>query len=350
MQKNSETLSLFDQTTYQESTSSLSDSLAKICHSLENEEDYKLTEAAYSLKQLKSLGLKDPNILSLKMSKGCSVVTEEKTSISYCERLPTLGTMVNGNLLILGGYSPKTERECRPKVFPICENGGENKEGRGREDISMVSNAPSREYGWKDVSPTLCARDYKDPKLVKVAVVGKDTQATRVYDSNGLSATLSSLGGGLGAKTGLYKVHCTQQRGAKRPSLTKKCDCGSCKLKKRCCGSDGGTGHLSRDDGNTYCLDTANSQAVEIRNPYNGYSSNEETGTLGTTCGTSTGKTAQHIYTETCIRRLTPMECELLQGFPYNWTEGQSDTQRYKQCGNAVSVPVVKAIMEKLYA
>ena len=110
MQKNSETLSLFDQTTYQESTSSLSDSLAKICHSLENEEDYKLTEAAYSLKQLKSLGLKDPNILSLKMSKGCSVVTEEKTSTSYCERLPTLGTMVNGNLLILGGFSPKTER------------------------------------------------------------------------------------------------------------------------------------------------------------------------------------------------------------------------------------------------
>ena len=49
------------------------------------------------------------------------------------------------------------------------------------------------------------------------------------------------------------------------------------------------------------------------------------------------------------IRRLTPVECERLQGFPDGWTEGQSDTQRYKQCGNAVSVPVVKAIMEKLY-
>ena len=45
------------------------------------------------------------------------------------------------------------------------------------------------------------------------------------------------------------------------------------------------------------------------------------------------------------IRRLTPMECERLQGFPDNWTEnGQSDTQRYKQLGNAVSVPVVKAV------
>ena len=49
------------------------------------------------------------------------------------------------------------------------------------------------------------------------------------------------------------------------------------------------------------------------------------------------------------IRRLTPTECERLQGFPDGWTEGQSDTQRYKQMGNAVSVPVVKSVMEKLY-
>ena len=52
---------------------------------------------------------------------------------------------------------------------------------------------------------------------------------------------------------------------------------------------------------------------------------------------------------ETNIRRLTPTECERLQGFPDGWTDGQSDTQRYKQLGNAVSVPVVKAIMERLY-
>ena len=48
------------------------------------------------------------------------------------------------------------------------------------------------------------------------------------------------------------------------------------------------------------------------------------------------------------IRRLTPTECERLQGFPDGWTEDQSDTQRYKQLGNAVSVPVVQAIIEKL--
>ena len=49
-----------------------------------------------------------------------------------------------------------------------------------------------------------------------------------------------------------------------------------------------------------------------------------------------------------CIRRLTPLECERLQGFPDNWTAGMSDSQRYKALGNAVSVPVVKAIAERL--
>ena len=48
------------------------------------------------------------------------------------------------------------------------------------------------------------------------------------------------------------------------------------------------------------------------------------------------------------IRRLTPVECERLQGFPDNWTVG-SDAQRYKQCGNAVTVNVVEAVMRELY-
>jgi len=47
------------------------------------------------------------------------------------------------------------------------------------------------------------------------------------------------------------------------------------------------------------------------------------------------------------IRRLTPTECERLQGFPDGWTEGVSDTQRYKCLGNAVTVNVVQAIIEK---
>ena len=40
------------------------------------------------------------------------------------------------------------------------------------------------------------------------------------------------------------------------------------------------------------------------------------------------------------VRRLTPRECERLQGFPDDWTAGQADSHRYKQMGNAVTVPV----------
>lgn len=48
------------------------------------------------------------------------------------------------------------------------------------------------------------------------------------------------------------------------------------------------------------------------------------------------------------IRRLTPVECERLQGFPDAWTEGVSDTQRYKLLGNAVTVNVIKFLGERL--
>ena len=48
------------------------------------------------------------------------------------------------------------------------------------------------------------------------------------------------------------------------------------------------------------------------------------------------------------VRRLTPTECERLQGFPDGWTEGQADSHRYKQMGNAVAVPVVEWIINRL--
>jgi site-specific DNA-cytosine methylase len=49
--------------------------------------------------------------------------------------------------------------------------------------------------------------------------------------------------------------------------------------------------------------------------------------------------------TGSTVRRLTPVECERLQGFPDDWTAGQSDSSRYKQMGNAVAVPVVEWVI-----
>lgn len=48
------------------------------------------------------------------------------------------------------------------------------------------------------------------------------------------------------------------------------------------------------------------------------------------------------------IRRLTPRECERLQGFPDDWTKGVSDTERYQLMGNAVTVNVIQFLGERL--
>ena len=57
------------------------------------------------------------------------------------------------------------------------------------------------------------------------------------------------------------------------------------------------------------------------------------------------------------LRRLTPRECERLQGFPDNWTripyrrkpaEQCKDTPRYKACGNSMAVPVMRWIGKRI--
>jgi site-specific DNA-cytosine methylase len=52
------------------------------------------------------------------------------------------------------------------------------------------------------------------------------------------------------------------------------------------------------------------------------------------------------------VRKLTPLECERLQGFPDGWTDipKNSDTQRYKQLGNAVTVNTVEWILKNIAA
>ena len=56
----------------------------------------------------------------------------------------------------------------------------------------------------------------------------------------------------------------------------------------------------------------------------------------------------QTLLNEGTVRRLTPVECERLQGFPDDWTAGQSDSARYKQMGNAVAVPVVEWLIQNI--
>ena len=108
----------------------------------------------------------------------------------------------------------------------------------------------------------------------------------------------------------------------------------------------GGTGHLSKTDGTTYCLDAANNLAVEFidtkqRGPPR---HSKECPTLQASCYKEPVKVSYNGN----IRRLTPTEAELLQGFPKDWTAGVADTNRYRCIGNSVTVPVVADIMTKI--
>ncbi len=48
------------------------------------------------------------------------------------------------------------------------------------------------------------------------------------------------------------------------------------------------------------------------------------------------------------VRRLTPRECERLQGFPDDWTAIGPDSRRYAALGDAVTVPVAEWIGRRL--
>jgi len=127
------------------------------------------------------------------------------------------------------------------------------------------------------------ARDLKKCNRTMIEITSHQNQGQRVYNPAGLAKTLAGEAGGQGAKTGLYAMR-------------------------------------GRENG----------QQLELRG--------NETNSL-----TSVGK--DNLWVEnTRIRRLTPVECERLQAFPNGWTEGVSDTQRYKCLGNAVTTSVITAI------
>ncbi len=77
----------------------------------------------------------------------------------------------------------------------------------------------------------------------------------------------------------------------------------------------GGTGHLSKTDNKSYCLDTTQCNAIEYGSKF---------------------------------RRLTPIECERLQTVPDNYTNYVSDSQRYKMLGNGWTVDVIAHIFSYL--
>jgi len=89
-----------------------------------------------------------------------------------------------------------------------------------------------------------------------------------------------------------------------------------------------------------------NNVVIQSHHPRCGNPAKGGTGELSSSEYAYTLDSRPHIVN--LIRRLTPLECERLQGYPDGWTEGISDTQRYKCLGNSVTVNVIEAIVNRM--
>ena len=144
--------------------------------------------------------------------------------------------------------------------------------------------------------------------------------AYRVYDPAGVARTLKAEAGGVGAKTGLYAVSCTLDANYYKGLGSNQKRTGVVEL-----------GGLYTNTSNDF-----------MRKPLKGLS--------------RTLKAQKHDAAVTDgvrIRRLTPLECFRFQGFPDEFfhrakAAGVSDSQLYKQAGNAVTVTVVYEIAKRL--
>ncbi len=176
-----------------------------------------------------------------------------------------------------------------------------------------------------------------EPKLKSIGQLTPHN-GTKVYDVSGISPTLiSSEGSGsiikIAEEPKLVRAVFTPDRAETRHKAGRR-------IKE-----DGEPAHaVTTQDRHGVLIEKAEPKKINLiyfsntnANMKQRIQEKEASWTLGT--GTDFG-----IKEEKKIRKLTPVECERLQGFPDNWTEGISDTQRYKCCGNAVTVPVVQWI------
>jgi site-specific DNA-cytosine methylase len=153
-------------------------------------------------------------------------------------------------------------------------------------------------------------------------------------------------------------VHNTQRRDPSRPAIKKNKNAG-------------GSGHLTRTDGKTYCLDSGNTNAVEIKyqkeigvrneacrqvvqvsnnNKSNGGTQPYQQDRIYDVNGISPALQVQlpngsNMINTSRIRRLTPLECMRLQTISDTYSMPVSDSQRYKQLGNGWTIEVISHIL-----
>ncbi len=268
-----------------------------------------------------------------------------------------------------------------PQVFPIGESSTILGESRGSGKVSKISTTITADYR-KGVHA--CGETYVVKGLKQIGTIGKDSEATRVYDANGISRTIKD-GCGMGAKTGLYQVDTLKRN---QDSYDFNSRVYSIEGIAKTLAGDGGNndnktglykvrGGLQKNASEIENCSTALTEAMgkggghtpllikeatkkgyaeaEVGDSINLSVPNSETrrGRVGKGEAQTLDTGMQQYTIQSGVRRLTPVECNRLQGFSddhnkYGVMDGKvvemSDTQRYKQAGNAVTVDVVQAV------
>ena len=163
--------------------------------------------------------------------------------------------------------------------------------------------------------------------MVKLGHIGNtDGQANRVYSTEGKSATLSANSGGGGAKTGLYWIPSPYPIHIPEGTSTESIRVGHEQRRKL------KDGKRADDDPSVEAI-----RRIETRN-------DDKCGTLTTVLKDN------HIVdlSQSRVRKLTPIECERLQGLPDDYTSGIPKTHRYKCLGNGFCVPVITHILRAI--
>lgn len=246
---------------------------------------------------LRILNHKRPRHLVLENVKGLLTHDQGQTFQKILGFLADLGYRVEWQVLNSKDFGVPQNRErvyivghlgaeCGRQVFPL--------RGSGREAQGAVH-------------PNLDANYYKGPSNQRCMIqqLNQPTHSNdRVYSDQGLGPTLNTMQGG------------SRQPFVKITEATTQ-------------------GYAEAGEGDSINLSRPNSATRRGRVGRGVANTLETAQTQATLVGTR-------------IRRLTPTECERLQGFPDGWTIG-SDTQRYKQCGNAVTVNVVEAVIRGMH-
>ena len=164
-------------------------------------------------------------------------------------------------------------------------------------------------------------------------------QGSRIYSTGGISPTLTSGGGGLGTKTGLYFVAKDKKKGV---------------VPKDICGTiDACYGHgLGPNQHRTGIMYSKLPMAVLNPNKDKTWQNGRRIKKENEAMFTLTASDIHGVLMDSRIRRLTPLETFRLQGVPdeyfYRASSVCSDAKLYKQIGNAVTVPVVRAVGESI--